>query len=51
MIKQGEIVNVRLEMVGEEAEQFLKLKNKLGVKNNAELVRVVLKKVAITEGC
>jgi len=37
------IVNIRLELKGQEATRFNALKNKRGLKNNSELVRQILK--------
>ena len=37
------IVNIRLELNGEDAKRFNALKRKRGLKNNSELVRQVLK--------
>lgn len=38
-----EIVNIRLELSGEDAKRFTALKEKRGLKNNSELVRQILK--------
>ena len=40
-----QIVRIRLDLEGEEAERFLKLKQKRGLKSNTELVRLILKEV------
>jgi len=37
------IVNIRLELQGQEAKRFLALKEKRGLKNNSEVVRQLLK--------
>jgi len=47
----SKIVNIRLEMIGEEAEKFLRVKKARGVKHNAELIRILLHEAAIKEGC
>lgn len=36
-------VNIRLELTGQDAEHFIALKNKRGLKNNSEVVRQLLK--------
>lgn len=41
--KMEEIVNIRLELSGEEAKKFTALKDKRGLKNNSEVVRQLLK--------
>ena len=43
VIEMEGIVNIRLELSGDEAKRFVALKEKRGLKNNSELVRQLLK--------
>ena len=49
-MESEQIVRIRLDLEGEDAKRFLKLKEKRGLKNNSELVRQVLKEAADKEG-
>jgi len=49
-MESEQIVRIRLDLEGEDAKRFLKLKEKRGLKNNSELVRQVLKEAADNEG-
>ena len=40
---EDKIVNIRMKLEGEEATQFLKLKDRRGLRNGTELIRQVLK--------
>jgi len=48
-MESEQIVRIRLDLEGEDAKRFLKLKEKRGLKNNSELVRLVLKEAADRE--
>ena len=45
-----QIVRIRLDLNGKEAQRFVALKEKRGLKNNSELVRQLVKEAADEEG-